>query len=101
MTSSSISAAARIRYLPGLLSRVPDPGKRRGRRHALAGLLAVGIAAVIAGPESTYRCAFALISPEILDRVLGAAARRAVRAGGRLVIAIDGKAVRGAKGKDG
>ena len=82
MTSSSISAAARIRYLPGLLSRVPDPGKRRCRGHALAGLLAVGIAAVIAGPESTYRCAFALISPEILDRVLGAAARRAVPAGG-------------------
>jgi hypothetical protein len=27
----------------------PDPRKRRGRRHALAGLLAVGIAAVIAG----------------------------------------------------
>jgi len=30
------------------LCPVPDPRKRRGRRHALAGLLAVGIAAVIA-----------------------------------------------------
>ena len=32
--------------------QVPDPRKRRGRRHALAALLAVGIAAVIAGSRS-------------------------------------------------
>ena len=52
--------------------------------------------------ESTYRRAFALVSADILDRVLGAWLwTRAVRSGGRLVIAIDGKAVRGAKGKDG
>ena len=38
----------------------------------------------------------------MLDRVLGAWLwTRAVRAGGRLVIAVDGKTVRGAKGKDG
>jgi hypothetical protein len=38
----------------------------------------------------------------VLDRVLGAWLHtRAVRAGGRLVIAIDGKAVRGAKDKGG
>ena len=38
----------------------------------------------------------------MLDRVLGAWLwTRAARAGGRLVIAVDGKAVRGAKGKDG
>jgi hypothetical protein len=50
--------------------------------------------------ESTYRRAFALVSPDILDRVLGAWLHtRAVRAGGRLVIAIDGKTVRGAKDK--
>jgi predicted transposase YbfD/YdcC len=130
MTSSPIPAA-RSQYLLGLLAQVPDPRKRRGRRHPLAGLLAVGIAAVIAGSrsfaaigqwaadagpevlavlgaargpaeESTFRRAFALVSADALDRVLGAWLHtRAMRAGGRLVIAIDGKAVRGAKGKDG
>jgi hypothetical protein len=131
MTSSSMPDAARIRYLLDLLSQVPDPRKRRGRRHPLAGLLAVGIAAVIAGTrsfaaigqwaadagpdvlaavgadrspaeESTYRRAFALVSADILELVLGTWLwSRAVRAGGRLVIAIDGKAVRGARGKHG
>src|SRR5580658_11313339 len=111
--------------------QVPDPRKRRGRRHPLAGLLAVGIAAVIAGSrpfaaigqwaadagtdvlavlgaargpadESTFRRAFALVSPDALDQVLGAWLwTRAVRAGGRLVIAVDGKSVRGAKRKEG
>ena len=48
------------------------------------------------------RRAFALVSPDVLNRVLGAWLwTRAVRAGGRLVIAIDGKAVRGAKSKGG
>ena len=101
MTSSPITDAARIRYLLDLLSQVPDPRKRRGRRHSLAGLLAVGIAAVIAGSrsfaaigqwaagagpevlcvlgaargpadESTFRRTFALVSTDVLDRVLGA-----------------------------
>ena len=100
MTSSPIPAA-RSQYLLDLLAQVPDPRKRRGRRHALAGLLAVGIAAVIAGSrrsprsgsgppmpgpealaalgaargpaeESTFRRAFALVSADVLDRVLGA-----------------------------
>ena len=130
MTSSPIPAA-RSQYLLDLLAQVPDPRKRRGRRHPLAGLLAVGIAAVIAGSrsfaaigqwaadagpevlaglgaargpaeESTFRRAFALVSADVLDRVLGAWLHtRAVQAGGRLVIAIDGKTVRGAKDKDG
>jgi predicted transposase YbfD/YdcC len=130
MTSSPM-AAARCQHLLGLLAQVPDPRKKRGRRHALAGLLAVGIAAVIAGSrsfaaigqwasdagpdvlavlgaargpaeESTFRRAFALVSADILDRVLGAWLwTRAVQAGGRLVIAIDGKTVRGAKSKGG
>ncbi len=129
MTSSPIPAA-RSQYLLDLLVQVPDPRKRRGRRHGLAGLLAVGVAAVIAGSrsfaaigqwaadagpdilavlgaargpaeESTFRRAFALVSADVLDRVLGAWLHtRAVRAGGRLVIAIDGKTVRGAKDKD-
>src|SRR5437867_10886799 len=98
MTSSPM-AAARCQHLLDLLAQVPDPRKRRGRRHALAGLLAVGIAAVIAGSrsfaaigqwaadagpeglavlgaargaaeESTFRRAFALGSPDVLDRAL-------------------------------
>jgi hypothetical protein len=44
--------AFRRRHLLDLLARVPDPRKKRGRRHALAGLLAVGIAVVIAGSRS-------------------------------------------------
>src|SRR5205814_1970049 len=44
----------------------------------------------------------ALVSADVLDRVLGAWLHtRAVQAGGRLVIAIDGKTVRGAKNKAG
>jgi predicted transposase YbfD/YdcC len=130
MPSSPIPAA-RCHYLLDLLAQVPDPRKRRGRRHPLAGLLAVGIAAVIAGSrsfaaigqwaadagpealavlgaaggpaeESTFRRAFALVSGDVLDRVLGAWLwTRAVQAGGRLVIAIDGKTVRGARNKTG
>jgi predicted transposase YbfD/YdcC len=119
--------AARCQYLLDLLAQVPDPRRRRGRRHPLAGLLAVGIAgsrsfaaigqwAAEAGPEalavlgaargpaeeSTFRRAFALVSADVLDRVLGAWLwTRAVQAGGRLVIAIDGKTVRGARNKTG
>ncbi len=129
--TSSFMTAARSQYLLDLLAQVPDPRKRRGRRHALAGLLATGIAAVIAGSrsfaaigqwavdagpevlavlgaacgpaeESTFRRAFALVSADVLDRVLGAWLHtRAMQAGGRLVIAIDGKTVRGAKSKGG
>ena len=122
---------ARSQYLLDLLAQVPDPRKRRGRRHPLAGLLAVGIAAVIAGSrsfaaigqwaadagagvlaglgaargpaeESTFRRAFAMISPEVLDQVLGTWLHtRAAQVCGRLVIAVDGKTVRGAKDKEG
>ena len=130
MTSSSMAAAACSRYLLDLLSQLPDPRKRRGRRHALTALLAVGVAAVIAGSrsfaaiglwaadagpdvlvplgaargpaeESMYRRAFALVSADVLGRVLGAWLRtRAVQADDRQIIAIDGKTVRGAKSKD-
>src|SRR5690349_22581383 len=118
MTSSPMPAA-RCQHLLDLLAQVPDPRKKRRRRHALAGLLAVGIAAVVAGSksfaaigqwagdagpdvlaalganrgaadESTYRRAFVLVSVDVLDRVLGAWLwTRAVRTAGRLVIAID------------
>src|SRR5487761_148352 len=81
---SSLIPAARCYYLLDLLAQVPDPRKRRGRRHPLGGLLAVGIAAVIAGPR-----AFAAIGqwaadagPDVLAR-LGAARQRSPRSGGR------------------
>jgi predicted transposase YbfD/YdcC len=134
MSSSSIPAvvsAARGQYLLDLLAQVPDPRKKRGRRHPLVGLLAVGIAAVIAGSrsfaaigqwaadagtavlgalgasrgaaeESTFRRAFAVVNADTLDRVLGAWLWTRTRlAAGRRVIAIDGKTVRGARGKTG
>ena len=121
MTSSPVPAA-RSQYLLDLLAQIPDPRKKRGRRHPLAGLLAVGIAAVIAGSRSfaaigqwaadagadvlaglgaargpaeasTFRRAFALVSADRLDQVPGAWLwTRAARADGRLVIAVDGKA---------
>jgi predicted transposase YbfD/YdcC len=130
MPSSPIPAARRQPLLD-LLSQVPDQRKERGRRHPLAGLLAVGIAAVIAGSrsfaaigqwaadagpdvlaalgatrgaadESTFRRTFTQVRADILDAVLGAWLwTRVTRIDGRTVIAIDGKAVRGAKGKDG
>ena len=113
------------------LPRSRTRGRGAAGGTALAGLLAVGIAAVIAGSrsfaaigqwaptpgpevlaglgavrgpaeESTFRRAFALVSrgrarpgPRCL------AAHQGAQAGGRLVIAIDGKAVRGAKDKAG
>src|SRR5437763_14520896 len=112
MTSSPI-AAVRSQYLLDLLAQVPGPRKGRGRRHQLAGLLATGIAAVIAGSrsfaaigqwaadagpevlavlgaargpaeESTFRRAFALVSADVRDRGLGARLwTRAAQAGGR------------------
>jgi hypothetical protein len=45
-------AAAHSQYLVDLLSQVPDPRSRRGIRHPLGGLLAMGIAAVVAGSRS-------------------------------------------------
>ena len=131
MTSSPM-AAARCQHPLDLLAQVPDPRKKRGRRDvrwrgcsqwgsrrssrgrsrsrqsgsgratpAPDVLAALGAER---GPaeESTYRRAFALVSADVLDRVLGAWLHtRAVRAGGWLVIAIDGKTVRGAKSKGG
>jgi hypothetical protein len=112
MTASSMPAA-RGQYLLDLLTQVPDPRKKRGRRHSLAGLLAVGIAAVIAGSrsfaaigqwaadagaetltvlgstrgaaeESTFRRVFAAVDADRLDAVLGAWLwTRAVQSGGR------------------
>jgi hypothetical protein len=55
-----------------------------------------------AAEESTFRRAFALVSPDKLDQVPGSWLwTMAVQVKGRLVIAIDGKAVRGARDTDG
>jgi hypothetical protein len=45
-----------------LLASVPDPRRRRGIRHSLPGILAVGIAAVLAGARS-----FAAIGQWVAD----------------------------------
>jgi hypothetical protein len=50
--------------------------------------------------RSTFRRVFALVSADVLGRVLGAwLYTRAVQAGGLLMIAIDGETVRGAKAR--
>jgi hypothetical protein len=75
-----------------------------GQWAADAGPEVLAVLGAARGPaeESTFRRAFALVSPYVLDRVLGAWLwTRAGRVGGRLVIAVDGKAVRGAKDKEG
>lgn len=118
---------ARESYLLALLAKVPDPRDPRGVRHPVAGVLAVGIAAVLAGArsftaigewaaeatdelltslgmtgrgadEATFRRLFARIDTETLDRVLGVFMwTRTGHVDGRRVIAIDGKTVRGAR----
>jgi predicted transposase YbfD/YdcC len=85
-----------------LLKTVPDPRGRRGRQHHLSAILAVGLAAVIAGAksfvaigewvahqpiealhalgvttpagpdESTVRRVFALLDADVLDQLVGA-----------------------------
>jgi predicted transposase YbfD/YdcC len=121
---------ARREHLLEVLARVPDPRDRRGIRHPLATLLALGLAAVLAGArsfvvigewvnaqddttlaalgvrgarpeESTIRRAFARLDADVLDRVLGAFLwTRTAVIGDRRVIAIDGKTVRGARSRD-
>uniref|UniRef100_A0AAU1ICF0 Transposase family protein n=1 Tax=Streptomyces sp. NBC_00180 TaxID=2903632 RepID=A0AAU1ICF0_9ACTN len=113
-----------------LLTRVPDPRRRRGVRHPVGALIAVAVCAVVAGArgftaigewardaggaalerlglerggvdESTLRRLFARLDADRLDAVLGAwALARTVLVAGRRVIAIDGKTVRGARGGD-
>lgn len=45
-------APAQCRNLLGDLTQLTDPRQRRGRRHALATVLAVAVAAVLAGAKS-------------------------------------------------
>ena len=52
--------------------------------------------------ESTFRRVFAMVSADVLDQVLGAWLHtRAMQVCGRMVIAVDGNAVRGARDKNG
>ena len=50
MPSTSLTAGARSQYLLDLLAQLPDPRKRRGRRHPLAGL---GAAVITVGALHT------------------------------------------------
>lgn len=100
--SSSRSAHPVGSELLSLLKSVPDPRGRRGRQHGLSAILAVALAAVIAGAksfvaigewvahqpieglqvlgvttasgpdESTIRRVFARLDAEVLDQLLGA-----------------------------
>ena len=128
-TAVSVEPGALIR--PGLLElleQVTDPRARRGVRHRFAPVLAVALAAVLAGArsftaigewvadadarvlarlgiggarrpcEATTRRALTRVDAELLDAVVGAWMRTRVGLlGGRRVIAVDGKTVRGAK----
>src|SRR5450830_416123 len=133
----SSSSATTVCVEPGALSRpgllelfehVTDPRARRGVRHRLAPVLAVALAAVLAGArsftaigewvadtdagmlarlgisgarrpcEATTRRVLTRVDGELLDAVVGAWMRTRVGLiGGRRVIAIDGKTVRGAR----
>ena len=124
--ASSHVRAGDVPDLMTALGRVPDPRARRGRRYPLAGLLAVAVSAVTAGaksftaigewaaalsteslagfglqtaPEaSNLRKLFARVDGTALDAALAVFTWMRVRnIGGRRMIAIDGKTVRGAR----
>jgi predicted transposase YbfD/YdcC len=120
----------RASQLLELLARVPDPRDPRGVRYRLDGVLAVAVSAVLAGArsfaaigswaadlsgpdlarlgieaapdESTLRKLFARVDADALDRQIGAFVwTRTHVAGGRRVVALDGKTVRGARSRAG
>jgi len=127
----TVSVEPGVLARPGLLElveQVTDPRARRGVRHRFAPLLAVALAAVLAGArsftaigewvadaesgvlarlgisgarrpcEATIRRVLTRTDGELLDAVVGAQMRTRVGLlGGRRVIAVDGKTVRGAK----
>lgn len=110
-----------------VLEQVPDPRDPRGIRYPLAGVLALAVTATVAGArsfgaigqwaagasddwlaafeitrgapeESTLRKLFARLDADALDQALGAwMFTRTAVIGGRRVIALDGKTVRGAR----
>ncbi|MEI2775164.1 MAG: transposase family protein [Tetrasphaera sp.] len=126
-SSPMVDANADVRAdLLTVLARVPDPRDPRGVRFPLVGMLAVAVSAVLAGAksfaaigefaadldtvqlgrlglgkapvESTLRKLFARLDAAALDVALAVYAWCQVRQiGGRRVIAIDGKTLRGAR----
>lgn len=114
-----------------LLNTMPDPRDPRGMRYPMATVLAVAVSAVLAGArsfaaigewatdapaqvleafgvtgrapdESTLRKLFARLDADRLDRLLGAWMFTRTRVvGGRRVVAIDGKTIRGARAGEG
>ncbi|MGL4174447.1 MAG: ISAs1 family transposase [Dermatophilaceae bacterium] len=123
---TSASAGQDAQDLLTVLARVPDPRDPRGVRYPLAGMIAVAVCAVLAGArsfaavgewavdlgadqldrlglerapvESTLRKLFVRLDASALDRQLAVLAwTRTRRIGGRRVIAVDGKTVRGAR----
>jgi hypothetical protein len=110
-----------------LIAKVPDPRKPRGKRHGLAGVLAIALAATVAGArsfvaiadwaadaapgalarlgvtgtvpcESTIRRCLQRLAPDELDKLIGAWMwLRTSTIDGRRVIAFDGKTLRGAR----
>ena len=112
-----------------VLHTVPDPRARRGRRHRLPVIMACALAAVLAGArsfvaigewtahqspqaldrlgvvgvvpgESTIRRMLGRLDGDLFDQLIGALMwTRTATVAGRRLIAIDGKTVRGARGK--
>ena len=110
-----------------LIAKVPDPRKPRGKRHGLAGVLAIALTATLAGArsfvaiaewatdvapgvlarlgvtgtvpcESTIRRCLQRLAPDDLDKLIGAWMwLRTATIQGRRVIAFDGKTLRGAR----
>ena len=117
----------RAARLSQLFTHIPDPRKARGRRHALPVILALAVAAVATGAksiyaiadyaadtgvelltrlghptsivsEATFRRVIEALDAEVFSLICGAWLRmRATTIAGRLVIALDGKTVRGAR----
>lgn len=124
------SAAWRAATTIQLLTHMPDPRHARGKRHQLPAILAVSVAAVISGAtslaaisayaqdvgadllqrldlgsqvpsEPTIRRVIVGLDQGMFARICGAWTRiRAEQISGQLVIAVDGKTVRGARHHD-
>lgn len=110
-----------------LIAKVPDPRKLRGRRHTLAGVLGIALAATLAGArsfvaiaewatdaapavlahlnvtgpvpcESTIRRCLQRLAPDEFDQLIAVWMwLRTAIVSGRRVIAFDGKTLRGAR----
>jgi hypothetical protein len=76
-------APDQCRDLLGYLAQLADPRQRRGRRHALGAVLAVAVAAVLAGARSLAAIGeWASDAPQPVLAALGCAATRCTGSGG-------------------